>query len=114
MAELRRLDMPTQLSILGVLGDLRGEHFQGQSAGDHGGKISRNGKIFYRIRIGDLRFYFEFIADGILCHHILPRHSFEDFCFRCGFAAPNERAMEEDGKLWEFLEDGDNKPTDGE
>jgi hypothetical protein len=111
MVELRRLDVPTQLTILGVLGDLNREHFYNPPSGDHIGKISHNGKMFYRIRIEGWRFYFEFTADGILCHHILPRHTFEDFCFRCGFAEPDERAMEEDGRLWEFLEIGD-KPID--
>jgi hypothetical protein len=102
MAELRQLSPVQLLEVLEVLGDLRPEQFQGRSASDSLGKITRQGKTFFRVRIGGLRFYFEFVQGGIFCHHILPKHSFEDFCFRCGFPVDG-RGVEQEESFWEFL-----------
>lgn len=112
MAEMRRLEPLEQVTILGELGDLRTEQFLDGADPRRFGRVHRGGKTLYRLRIGDLRFYFEFTAEGIFCHHILPRHSFEDFCFRCGLASPNDGAAELEGKFWYFLEEQGERHRD--
>lgn len=106
--EINRLDPLEQVEIIGNLGELRPEQFQNSHDTQRLGKIHRNGKTFYRIRLGDLRFYFEFQKEGIFCHYILPKHSFEDLKFRLKLPL-SESEIEENNQFWEFLENSDNK-----
>ena len=107
MAEIERLEHLARIETIGRLGDLRREQFLGAASPEHVGKIRRGKRTYYRIRIGDLRFYFEFTAEGILCHHILRRHTFEDFCFRCGLSPQDDGRVEGEALFWHFLEGED-------
>jgi hypothetical protein len=95
-----------QVRVIGILGDLSCEQFQ-NPAMDQFGQIRRAGITFYRIRIDDLRFYFEFRGDSIFCHHILPKHSLEDFCFRLGIGRCDDHSLEHDENFWNYLENGE-------
>ncbi|MDR2577016.1 MAG: hypothetical protein LBC42_03155 [Puniceicoccales bacterium] len=109
MAEIRRLGPEEQVQIIGILGDLRADQFRDSADPERFGKLRRGKKTLYRVRIGDLRFYFEFTDDGVTCRHILQKHSFEDFCFRCGFSASDDGRAENGDHLWRFLEERDDK-----
>lgn len=110
MELIRQMIPLEQVAILGQLGDLRQQQFFNDHDPEHCGQIHRNGKTFYRLRIGELRFYFEFQNDGIFCHYILPKHSFEDFCFRCRFPSKAESDVEQAPQFWEFLQNKDQNP----
>jgi mRNA interferase RelE/StbE len=106
MVELNRLPISRQMELIEALANLRAEQFYG--AGDDGGQFGRvqcGQSVFHRVRIGNMRFYLQFVDDGIICNHILPQHSFEDFCFRCGFSGPEDVELERNGALWHFLEE---------
>jgi mRNA interferase RelE/StbE len=107
MGELNRLPIDRQMELLGELATLGVGQFYGVGGEERFGRVQRGPKTFYRVRIGDLRFYLEFSSDGIFCSHILPEHSFKDFCFRCGFSSPDDSSVEKDGALWQFLENGE-------
>jgi mRNA interferase RelE/StbE len=109
MEELNRLSIDRQMELLGELANLRVEQFYGAGDEERFGRVQRGPKTFYRVRIGDLRFYLEFSPVGIFCSHVLPEHTFRDFCFRCGFSSPNDSSAEKNGALWQFLEEGEAK-----
>jgi mRNA interferase RelE/StbE len=113
MGELNQLPADRQLELIGELANLRREQFYGSADAQRFGRVQRENRTFYRVRIGDLRFYMELFADSIFCHHILPKHSFEDFCFRCGLAAPDDGQVEQNGNLWHFLGDGEGETDNG-
>jgi len=68
------------------------------------GKFLRKGKCFYRIRLGELRVYFEKIENALHCHYILPKNTFNDFLFRCNLPASDEMATENHPGFWDYLE----------
>ena len=68
------------------------------------GKFLRKGKCFYRIRLGELRVYFEKIENALHCHYILPKNTLNDFLFRCNLPASDEMAMENHPGFWDYLE----------
>jgi hypothetical protein len=108
MDEINRLSFAGQIHILGILGDLTPEHFLSSIAVQNFGCIHRAGITYYRVRIDDLRFYFEFAGDGIFCRRVLPKHSFEDFCFRWGFGSDDGGKMEQSEQFWAYLEEAES------
>ena len=106
MEELNRFTIGDQMELIGALANLRMEQFYGVADNGCFGRVQRGPLLFYRVRIGDMRFYLQFVDDGIFCNYILPRHSFEDFCFRCGFSSLDDKELEKNCALWQFLEDG--------
>jgi mRNA interferase RelE/StbE len=106
MDELNRMPIDGQMELIGALANLRVEQFYGVADNGRFGQVQRGSRLFYRVRIGDMRFYLQFVDDGIFCNYILPRHSFEDFCFRCGFSSFDDSELDESCALWQFLEDG--------
>lgn len=68
------------------------------------GKFFRKNKCFYRIRVGDLRVYFEQVTNALHCHFILPRNSLNDFLFRCKLPASEETVLENHQSFWDYLE----------
>lgn len=109
MGEIDRLDRMKQVEIIGQLGDLRREQFLDSSDPEVFGRIHRDDRTFYRIRIGDLRFYVEIEGEEIFCHYVLPKHSFDDFCFRFGLRQKKEPDLEQEQRFWEFLQSIDDR-----
>ena len=68
------------------------------------GKFYWNGRIFYRIRLGSLRIYFEKDLDSLLCQFILPKNSLLDFLVRCNLPASEEAVIENHQSFWDYLE----------
>ncbi|MDR2664225.1 MAG: hypothetical protein LBB14_01705 [Puniceicoccales bacterium] len=113
MEELSRFPVDRQMELLGELAGLRIEQFYGTGGEERFGRVQRGVRTFYRVRIGDLRFYLEFSPAGIFCSYIIPEHTFKDFCFRCGLSSPDDGSVEKDGSLWQFLEAADVPKADG-
>jgi len=68
------------------------------------GKFNRKGMTYYRIRIDDLRIYFERNGPALHCQFILAKNSFQDFMIRCNFPASDESVIENHQSFWDYLD----------
>jgi len=68
------------------------------------GKFVHKGKIFYRIRIDDMRIYLEQDGDALHCQFILEKNSFQDFLVRCNMPASEEFVVENHQSFWDYLD----------
>jgi mRNA interferase RelE/StbE len=100
--EMNRLDKLIQLSVVEPMSTLT------QSQLDHPreplGKFNRTGHVFYRLRSGDFRFYFESIGNTLHVNYILHRNSLEDFLLRNRLPVTEQQLFEQDSKFWKYLE----------
>jgi hypothetical protein len=104
LATLETLPQLRRVEVIGQLGDLRREQFNGNPS-ERLGTIHRDGQVLYRVRLDDLRFYFTFTAEGIRCVHILTGHTYEDFLFRCGLSGSKGETAEGSPLFWQLLEE---------
>jgi len=102
LSALNGLSQIDQLSIVEQLSSLSSSILKENPSNI--GKFVRKGKCFYRIRLGELRVYFEKIDNALHCHYILPKNTFNDFLFRCNLPASNEMATENHPGFWDYLE----------
>lgn len=104
MAELNKLDKLSQMEIIETFGSLTKEQLDGGLA--EIGRISRNGKTFYRLRAGDWRIYFELLEEKqtLHAHYILHHHTLADFVFRFKLPFKEETALEQQDNFWKYLE----------
>lgn len=68
------------------------------------GKFVRKGMTYYRIRLDDLRVYFERHGPALHCQFILEKNSFQDFMIRCNMPSSEESVIENHQSFWDFLE----------
>lgn len=74
------------------------------------GRFSRNGKTFYRLRVGDYRFYFERKKDeenkedSIYSHYMLHKNTLNDFIVRFKLPIKNDQVLEQNQSFWKYLE----------
>jgi mRNA interferase RelE/StbE len=99
---LNSLTQGEQLVLMEKLSSLSSDILDGRN--QEIGKFNRNGKLFYRLRVGTFRVYFEKIKIALHCHYILPKNSLNDFLFRCKLPASEESILEEHKGFWEYLE----------
>lgn len=102
MAELNQLDIDKQLPLIEKLSSLTRDDFD--RINDDLGKFTRDGKIFYRLRAGDYRIYFEAQDDTLYSHFILHQHSLADFVFRFKLPYNEETLVEQHQSFWQYLE----------
>jgi hypothetical protein len=102
MSELNRLDQLTQLGLMEPMSNVKPEDL------DHPreplGKFHRNGQLFYRLRAGDSRFYFERRGESLHVCYILHRNSLEDFLLRNKLPVSEQQLVEQHSKFWKYLE----------
>ncbi len=104
MAELNKLDKLTQLTALDPVSSLRPADLE-HPREPLGGKFSRAGQYLYRLRSGDLRFYFETQQeDKLHVLYILHEHSLEDFLLRNKLPVSEQQLVEQHSKFWKYLE----------
>ena len=68
------------------------------------GKFNRNGMTYYRVRVGDLRCYFEIKEDTLFSHYILHRNTIADFAYRNKLPVTQETMTEETNSFWKYIE----------
>ncbi len=104
MAELNKLDKLSQLEIMESFGSLTSEQLE--SGLPEIGKIHRGDKVFYRLRTGDFRIYFEVLEDKttLRAHYILHQHTLADFVFRFKLPFKEETMFEQEDNFWHYLE----------
>lgn len=102
MSEVNALGHAEQLGLMEKLGSLSDEVLQG--TGGQVGNFYREGKLFHRFRIDDLRIYFERIDDTLHCHYVLRKNTFTDFVVRFKLPIADEQTLEKDQSFWNYLE----------
>lgn len=103
MTELNKLDILVQLPIVEKFSALRTDDLQRPS--EDLGWLERGGKIYYRLRVGDFRIYFELVQDNTLySHYILHKHTLADFVFRFKLPYREETLIEQHQSFWKYLE----------
>ena len=107
LSVLNSLPQAEQLSLMDKLSSLTNSILAGSDAGI--GRFQRNGKSFYRLRIDDLRVYFEKIDISLHCHFILQKNSLNDFLVRCKMPSSEDAILENHQSFWEYLESLANK-----
>jgi mRNA-degrading endonuclease RelE of RelBE toxin-antitoxin system len=100
--ELNSLTQADQLDLMEKLSSLSSEILTGEHSSV--GKFLRNGKTFYRLRVNDLRVYFEKIEICLHCHFILQKNSLHDFLVRCKMPSSEEAVLENHQSFWDYLE----------
>lgn len=69
------------------------------------GRFTRGDKVFYRLRSGDFRIYFEILDnDTVYCEYILHKNSLTDFVFRTKLPVSEEQLLEQHQSFWKYLE----------
>jgi len=105
-AEISSLPTLEQLELLeefqvseGDLETLTGERF---------GKIERDGRVLYRFRAKDHRFYFEVKDGAVIVHRVLHKGSISDFKFRSKMPVSEDEAIANSKHFWKLIEEGRN------
>ena len=91
-----------QLSLIEKLSSLSSDILAKKMSGV--GKFVHKGKIFYRIRMEDMRIYLEKNGEALHCQFILEKNSFQDFMVRCNMPASEESVVENHHGFWDYLD----------
>jgi mRNA interferase RelE/StbE len=102
MRELNRLDKLAQLEAIEPISKVRPADLANPR--EPLGKFTRDNQVFYRLRAGDFRFYFEVKDDTLHTHYILHRSSLEDLLFRMKLPVSEQQLFEQHSKFWKYLE----------
>lgn len=105
-AEISRLDTLEQLDLLDSfrVSETDLEHLDGNQFG----KIERDGKLLYRFRAKDYRFYFEVKNGTVVVHRLLHKGTFSDFLFRSKMPMAEDEALAESKHFWKLIDEGRN------
>ncbi len=105
-AEISRLGTLEQLELLDEF--KVSEKDLDQLDGDRFGKIEREGKMLYRFRAKDYRFYFEVKDGAVVVHRVLHKGTFSDFLFRSKMPLAEDEALAESKHFWKLIDEGRN------
>lgn len=72
------------------------------------GKIERDGKVLYRYRAKDYRFYFEVKEGSVIMHRVLHKGTISDFLFRSKMPLPEDEALANSKHFWKLIDEGRN------
>lgn len=101
--ELNLLSKPDQIEIINALSLITSDELKKNS--EEIGHFVRNGNTFYRLRIGELRVYFEIKAsNNIYCNYILHQHTLTDFIFRFKLPISESQLAEQHDSFWKYIE----------
>jgi mRNA interferase RelE/StbE len=102
MQELNRLDKIEQLEAIMPISSLKASDLAAPR--EPLGRFNRAGHVFYRLRAGEFRFYFEVTGDMLLVTYILHKNSLEDFLLRNKLPVSEQQLVEQHSKFWKYLE----------
>ncbi len=103
MHELDKLGTREQMQLIEPISNLTGADLAHPR--EPIGRFNRDGKIFYRLRSGEFRVYFETVdADTIFCEYILHKNTLTDFVFRTRLPVSDEQLLEQHQSFWKYLE----------
>ena len=72
------------------------------------GKIERDGKVLFRFRAKDHRFYFEVKEGTVVVHRVLHKGTFSDFLFRSKMPLAEDEALAGSKHFWKLIDEGRN------
>jgi mRNA interferase RelE/StbE len=102
MSELNDLPMDEQLKLVDRISSITSDQLKEPT-----GALSvfhRDGGTFYRVRVGELRCYFEIRGDTLFSHYILHKNTLTDFIYRNKLPVSEETMAEQHGSFWKYLE----------
>lgn len=103
MHELSKLGTREQMQLIEPLSNLTAGELANPK--EPIGKVNRAGKIFYRLRAGEFRIYFEILDnETIYCEYILHKNTLTDFVFRTKLPVSEEQLLEQHQSFWKYLE----------
>ena len=102
MSEMNKLPVEDQLKLVDRISNITSEQLAEPS--EAMGKFHRGGQTFYRVRVGDLRCYFEIKGDILYSHYILHKNSLTDFIYRNKMPVTEETMAEQHSSFWRYLE----------
>lgn len=102
MRELNRHPVEEQLKLVDRISSFTADQLDHPD--DALGKFHRGGKTFYRVRVNDLRCYFEISGDILYSHFILTKNSLMDFIYRNKLPVKDESLVEKETSFWQYLE----------
>lgn len=104
-----------ELSSLGTLEQLElidefkvGEEDLKNLKGERFGKIERDGRVLYRFRAKEYRFYFEVKDGAVIVHRVLHKGTFSDFLFRSKMPVSEDEALAGSKHFWKLIDEGRN------
>lgn len=104
-----------ELSSLGTLEQLElidefkvGEEDLKNLTGERFGKIERDGRVLYRFRAKEYRFYFEVKDGAVIVHRVLHKGTFSDFLFRSKMPVSEDEALAGSKHFWKLIDEGRN------
>ena len=103
MQELNKLDTREQMQLIEPISNLTAAELARPR--EPIGKVNRGGKVFYRLRAGDFRVYFETRGpETMYCEYILHKNTLTDFVFRTKLPVSEEQLLEQHHSFWKYLE----------
>jgi mRNA-degrading endonuclease RelE of RelBE toxin-antitoxin system len=102
MLELNRLDKLAQLALVEPISALKPSDLEHPR--EPLGRLHRAGRVTYRLRAGDHRFYFELSGEIAQVIYILHKNSLEDFLLRNKLPVTEQQLIEQHSKFWKYLE----------
>ena len=102
MYELNKLDTRSQMSLIEVVSTLKQEQLDNPN--EELGRFNRDNKIYYRVRAGEFRIYFEQVNESLFAHYILHKNTLSDFIFRFKLPYSQEFMVEQNDSFWKYLE----------
>ena len=101
MSELNKLEKWDQMPLIEKFSSLTPKDLK---ESEDLGRFTRDGKTYYRLRVGEFRIYFEEQDDTLFSHYILHQHSLTDFLFRFKLPVNEEQMVEQHQSFWKYLE----------
>lgn len=103
MHELHKLGARDQMLLIEPISNLTADDLAHPR--EPMGRFHRGNKIFYRIRCGEFRVYFEIReVETLFCEYILHKNSLTDFVFRTKLPVSEEQLLEQHQSFWKYLE----------
>ena len=102
MHELNKLDKLAQMDAVEPISSLKPADLANPR--EPLGRFNRAGRVLYRLRAGDFRFYFEVNDESLHTIYILHKNSLEDFLLRNKLPVTEEQLVEQHSKFWKYLE----------
>ncbi len=103
-AEISRLDTFEQLELLD---EFKVTEKDLENLGDERfGKIERDGRVLYRFRAKDYRFYFEVKEGLVIVHRVLHKGTFTDFAFRSKIPIGEDEELAKSKHFWKLIDEG--------
>ncbi len=102
LRELNKLDTLSQLEAVNPISSIKAADLD--KPREPLSRFNRSGQTLYRLRAGDLRFYFEIRTDTLFVLYILHHHSLEDFLLRTKLPVSEAQLVEQHSKFWRYLE----------